>query len=157
MSESKLPGNKLADHKPVGEEDQGLKKAGLKVTLPRLKILQFLETSGQHLSAEVIHQRLLGSGEDLALATVYRALAQFEVAGLVIRHHFDSEHAVFELNDGNHHDHLVCLQCGNIAEFFDSAIEALQEEIAKAHGFILNDHRLCLYGVCRNCINAHGD
>ena len=131
-----------------------LKSVGLKATLPRLKILSLFETSDQrHLSAEDIYRVLLNEHEDVGLATVYRVLTQFEQAGLLIRHHFESGKAVFELNQGGHHDHLVCLQCGRVEEFFDSEIEKRQEKIAKERGFTIREHSLYLYVDCAkaNC------
>lgn len=131
-----------------------LKSVGLKATLPRLKILSLFETSNQrHLSAEDIYRVLLNEHEDVGLATVYRVLTQFEQAGLLIRHHFESGKSVFELNQGGHHDHLVCLQCGRVEEFFDSEIEKRQEKIAKERGFTIREHSLYLYVDCAkaNC------
>ncbi len=125
---------------------QELRKAGLKVTLPRLKILEILESSEQrHLSAEDIYKELLGTGEDIGLATVYRVLTQFETAGLVSRHNFEGGHSVFEMNEGEHHDHMVCVETGDVVEFKNDEIERLQIEIAKHHGFDLIDHSLVLY------------
>ncbi len=133
-------------------ESQDLKKVGLKATLPRLRILQLLEHSRQrHMSAEDVYKALLDVGEDVGLATVYRVLTQFEAAGLVIRHHFENGLSVFELNEGQHHDHLLCIKCGHIVEFFDHAIEKRQRAIAQQHGFDITDHCLHLYGVCPNC------
>jgi Fur family ferric uptake transcriptional regulator len=127
-------------------ESQDLRDAGLKVTSPRLKVLEVLETSkDRHLSAEGIYRLLLESGEELGLATVYRVLTQFEQAGLVARHNFEGGTAVFELTDGTHHDHMVCLDTGNVIEFFDERIEQLQRDIAAKHGFELEDHSLVLY------------
>lgn len=129
-------------------ENSELRKAGLKVTLPRVKILQMLDaaTSGQrHMSAEDVYKALMEAGEDVGLATVYRVLTQFEAAGLVERHNFDGGHAVFELADGGHHDHMVCVDTGEVIEFFDPEIEKLQKEIVKQHGFELVDHNLVLY------------
>ena len=129
-------------------ENNELRKAGLKVTLPRVKILQMLDsvTSGQrHMSAEDVYKALMEAGEDVGLATVYRVLTQFEAAGLVERHNFDGGHAVFELADGGHHDHMVCVDSGEVIEFFDPEIEKLQKEIVKQHGFELVDHNLVLY------------
>ncbi len=124
-----------------------LKKAGLKITLPRKKILELLEESeDQHLKAEDIYKILLDSGEEIALATVYRVLTQFEAAGLVTRHHFEGGYAVFELNDGDHHDHLVDVKTGRVVEFFDEVIEKRQKEIADQYGFTISDHTLVLYG-----------
>jgi Fur family ferric uptake transcriptional regulator len=125
---------------------QELKKAGLKVTLPRLKILEILEGNQQrHLSAEDIYKELLETGEDIGLATVYRVLTQFETAGLVKRHNFEGGHSVFEMDEGEHHDHMVCIETGNVVEFINEDIERLQREIAKKHGFELVDHSLVLY------------
>ena len=130
-------------------ESKDLRNAGLKVTLPRLKILEMLETSEpRHLSADEIYRRLMESGDDIGLATVYRVLTQFEAAGLVIRHHFEDGHAVFELERGSHHDHMVCLQCGHVDEFQDSLIERRQREKAKELGYRLTDHSLIMYGEC---------
>lgn len=128
-------------------ENQELRKAGLKVTVPRIKILQMLESSNQrHLSAEDVYRNLLESGEDAGLATVYRVLTQFESAGLVTRHNFDGGHAVFELNRGDeHHDHMVCTETGAVVEFHNADIERLQMEIADTHGFDLVGHSLILY------------
>ena len=117
-------------------EGKDLRKAGLKVTLPRLKILEILEGSNtRHLSAEDIYRSLLDSNEDIGLATVYRVLTQFEAAGLVTRHHFEDGMAVFELNQGTHHDHIVCLDCGRVEEFMDDEIEERQKEIAERLGY----------------------
>jgi len=125
---------------------QELRKAGLKVTLPRLKILEILEGNDQrHLSAEDLYRRLLETGEDIGLATVYRVLTQFETAGLVTRHNFEGGHSVFELDQGKHHDHMVCVETGQVVEFMNEEIEALQKDIAKSHGFELIDHNLVLY------------
>ncbi len=135
-------------------EGKDLRKAGLKVTLPRLKILEILEShSTLHLSAEDIYKRLLDLHEDIGLATVYRVLTQFEGAGLVTRHHFEDGMAVFELNQGVHHDHIVCLDCGRVEEFTDPAIEIRQTEIAAKLAFEIRDHSLTLYGNCKrpNC------
>lgn len=128
-------------------ENQELRKAGLKVTLPRVKILQFLESSKErHLSAEDVYKALLESGEDVGLATVYRVLTQFEQAGLVERHNFDGGHSVFELDSGQHHDHLVCAETGKVIEFHSEKIEQLQLEIAAELGYELTGHSLVLYG-----------
>lgn len=128
-------------------ERHDLKKAGLKITLPRMKILELLENSDEHhLCAEDIYRLLLDAGEEIGLATVYRVLTQFEAAGLVYRHHFDSGQAVFELNRGKHHDHMVCSRTGRVVEFYDEFIEQRQEQIAKEHGFKIADHSLILYG-----------
>lgn len=127
-------------------EGQDLRKAGLKVTSPRLKVLDVLEQSRQrHLSAEAIYRALLESGEELGLATVYRVLTQFEQAGLVVRHHFASDHSVFELESGRHHDHMVCVETGRVVEFANDEIERLQREIASRNGYDLVDHSLVLY------------
>jgi Fur family ferric uptake transcriptional regulator len=131
-------------------EGKDLRKAGLKVTLPRLKILDILEGSAmRHLSAEDIYKQLIESREDIGLATVYRVLTQFETAGLVTRHHFEDGQAVFELNQGEHHDHIVCLDCGRVEEFVDAGIEARQESIAREHGFEIRHHALVMYGHCQ--------
>ena len=131
-------------------EGKDLRKAGLKVTLPRLKILEILERSAtRHMSAEEIYRRLMGSEEDIGLATVYRVLTQFEAAGLVSRHHFEDGMAVFELNQGAHHDHIVCMDCGHVEEFVDAAIEARQDAIAANLGFAIKEHSLILYGRCQ--------
>jgi Fur family transcriptional regulator, ferric uptake regulator len=127
-------------------EAKDLKEAGLKATLPRIRILQILEESDQrHLSAEDVYKILLEGKEDVGLATVYRVLTQFESAGLVIRHNFDSGHSVFELNRGGHHDHMVCLKTGKVIEFKNEEIERLQREIAEKHGYVLEEHSLVLY------------
>lgn len=131
-------------------EGKDLRNAGLKVTLPRLKILEILEGGGaRHKSAEDIYKALLSSNEDIGLATVYRVLTQFEAAGLVTRHHFENGMAVFELNRGDHHDHIVCLDCGKVEEFFDPGIEERQKSIAAQRGFDIHDHSMILYGRCR--------
>lgn len=136
-------------------ESKDLRKAGLKVTLPRLKILELLEKSRQrHLSAEDLYKALLESGEDIGLATVYRVLTQFETAGLVNRHHFEGGHSVFELDDGAHHDHIVCVKCGRVDEFVDDVIEKRQKDIARRTGYEMTDHSLYIYGVCSTC-NRH--
>ena len=132
----------------MAERNQELRKAGLKVTLPRVKILHILESSelgSLHLSAEQVYDALRDAGEDVGLATVYRVLTQFESAGLVTRHHFESGHSVFELAKGEHHDHMVCVSSGEVVEFTDAVIEQRQREIAKEHGFELIDHSLVLY------------
>jgi len=127
-----------------------LRKAGLKITLPRMKILDILGVAQpRHMSAEDIYRRLLESHDDIGLATVYRVLTQFETAGLVTRHHFEGATAVFELNEGEHHDHIVCMDCGRVEEFIDSGIEAKQREIANSKGFSLSDHSMILYGRCQ--------
>jgi Fur family ferric uptake transcriptional regulator len=131
-----------------------LKTIGLKATLPRLRILELFEKSDvRHLAAEDVYKILLKEGTDTGLATVYRVLTQFEQAGLLMRHHFESGKAVFELNQGGHHDHLVCLQCGHVEEFYDDAIEKRQNAIAKERGFTISEHSLHLYVDCTkpNC------
>jgi len=133
---------------------QDLKTMGLKATTPRLKILNLFETTDiRHVSAEDVYKLLLAEGEDIGLATVYRVLTQFEQAGLLQRHHFESGKAVFELNQGGHHDHLVCIQCGRVEEFFDAEIEARQECIAAERGFRIHGHSLHIYADCQklNC------
>lgn len=128
------------------EQRQELRKAGLKITLPRLKILEIFEQADhRHLSAEDIYKDLLQSDEDIGLATVYRVLTQFEAAGLVTRHNFEGGHSVFELDDGEHHDHMVCVESGEVVEFFSEEIESLQRKMAADHGFELLDHSLVLY------------
>lgn len=128
-------------------ETADIKNAGLKVTLPRMKILELLEsTADRHLKAEDIYKMLLDSGEEIALATVYRVLTQFETAGLVTRHHFDGGHAVFEINDGEHHDHLVDISTGKVVEFYDEIIEQRQKEIAAKYNFTITEHTMVLYG-----------
>lgn len=123
-----------------------LKKAGLKVTLPRLKILNLLETADtRHLSAEDVYKMLLDAGDDVGLATVYRVLTQFESAGLVLRHNFEGGHAVFELNNDEHHDHMVCMDTGKVIEFFDPVIEKRQKALAEEYGYDIVDHKLTLY------------
>jgi len=130
-------------------DNQEIRKAGLKVTLPRVKILELLESSGQrHVSAEDVYKLLLDKGEEIGLATVYRVLTQFEAAGLVTRHNFEGGHAVFELDRGAHHDHIVCVVCGKVEEFMDKTIEERQREIAREHGFEMVDHSLIIYGRC---------
>ncbi len=127
-------------------ENSELRKAGLKVTLPRVKILQILETSNQrHLSAEDVYKVLLDADEDVGLATVYRVLTQFEAAGLVERHNFDGGHSVFELDRGEHHDHMVCVETGKVIEFHNEEIERLQQQIATENGYELVEHSLVLY------------
>jgi len=133
-----------------------LKSIGLKATLPRLKILDLFEQSNKrHMTAEEVYRLLSDEGQDIGLATVYRVLTQFEQAGLLMRHHFDSDKAVFELNQGEHHDHLVCLQCGKVEEFVDAEIEKRQQRIAKDRGFSIHDHSLQIYADCikENCPN----
>jgi Fur family transcriptional regulator, ferric uptake regulator len=126
-----------------------LKKAGLKATLPRLKILSILEAGGgRHMTAEDVYKSLTEAGEEVGLATVYRVLTQFETAGLIIRHNFEGGRAVYEVNQGSHHDHMVCMECGKVFEFYDDAIEVRQKDIAAKAGFAIEDHALYLYGVC---------
>ena len=133
-------------------ESQELKEAGLKITLPRVKILQMLESSEvHHVSAEDVYKLLLENGEEVGLATVYRVLTQFEQAGLVIRHNFEGGHSVFELSSDKHHDHIVCVRCGLVEEFADDEIENLQKKVADKLGFELTDHNLNMYGLCPEC------
>ena len=134
------------------EESQQLKDAGLKITTPRVKILQILEQSvNHHLSAETIYKLLIEMGEDVALATVYRVLTQFEGAGLICRHYFEGGSCVFELSQGDHHDHLVCMECSRVEEFFDEMIEQRQKLIAEKAHFKMTDHALTIYGLCSTC------
>jgi Fur family ferric uptake transcriptional regulator len=136
-------------------ESNDLKKAGLKVTLPRMKILDLMESSKvRHQSAEDIYQALRDEGEEVGLATVYRVLTQFEAAGLVTRHHFEGGQAVFELNREGHHDHIVCIGCGKVEEFVDEIIESQQAKIAEKKGYVITDHSLILYGKCPECQKA---
>ena len=140
-------------------ETQDIRNAGLKVTLPRIKILELLEKRSdaeRHLTAEEVYKYMLAQGEEIGLATVYRVLTQFEAAGLVKRHHFEGGNAVFELNRGDHHDHMVCIRCGQVQEFADSVIEERQKEIARQLNFQLTEHSLCLYGVCARCQASAG-
>ena len=134
-------------------ETHDLKNAGLKVTLPRIKILQILEKQqdNRHLTAEQVYKILLSEDEDIGLATVYRVLTQFEAAGLVTRHHFDGGNSIFELSNGLHHDHILCMKCGKVDEFTDESIEIRQKEIATRLGYELTDHNLYLYGFCPAC------
>ena len=132
--------------------NDNLKKAGLKATLPRMLILEMLQgDESRHLSAEDVYKRLTDAGEDVGLATVYRVLTQFETAGLVVRHRFEDGHAVFEINEGEHHDHLVCLGCGAVEEFVDDTIEQRQQAIAEKAGYEMTDHNLYIYGICPKC------
>jgi len=129
-----------------------LKEAGLKATHPRIKILEMMEAAvDRHLNAEDIYKALLESGEDVGLATVYRVLTQFEDAGLVTRHHFEGGTSVFELNQGEHHDHILCVKCGKVEEFIDEVIEQRQRKIAEDAGFSMTDHALYIYGICKDC------
>jgi Fur family ferric uptake transcriptional regulator len=138
---------------------QSLKDIGLKATLPRRKVLELFENSKvRHLSAEDVYRSLTAEGIDIGLATVYRVLTQFEQAGLLSRQHFETGKAVFELNQGGHHDHLVCLQCGRVEEFYDAEIEQRQSEVARKRGFQLHGHSLALYADCtkQDCPNRKG-
>jgi Fur family ferric uptake transcriptional regulator len=140
-------------------DNRELKRAGLKATVPRLKILEILETSDRHhLSAEDVYRELLDSGDDVGLATIYRVLTQFESAGLVCRHHFESGHAVFELERGRHHDHIICVQCGKVEEFYDQIIEDRQKLVVGRMGYAIQDHSLVIYGNCNkpNCPRKPG-
>lgn len=134
-------------------ETHDLRNAGLKVTLPRVKILQILENQAtdRHLTAEQVYKILLSEDEEIGLATVYRVLTQFEAAGLVTRHHFEGGNSVFELSDGDHHDHILCIKCGKVDEFTDNVIEARQKDIAQRLGYELTAHGLYLYGYCPKC------
>ncbi|MBK1640468.1 ferric iron uptake transcriptional regulator [Chromatium okenii] len=135
-------------------ENQQLKQAGLKITVPRVKILAILERSKKrHLSAEDVYKTLLKDHEEIGLATVYRVLTQFETAGLVCRRNFESGQSVFELNNGIHHDHLLCVNCDRVVEFTDPVIEERQTRIAEQYGFAIADHTLVIYGTCTNCQN----
>jgi Fur family ferric uptake transcriptional regulator len=129
-----------------------LRAAGLKSTLPRRKILEVMESQQtRHMSAEDIYRSLLDAGEDVGLATVYRVLTQFESAGLVSKHNFEGEHSVYELNQGEHHDHILCVKCGRVDEFVDDVIEERQRAIAAKAGFSMTDHCLYIYGICAEC------
>ena len=133
-----------------------LKKAGLKLTLPRLKILSILEHAKvRHMTAEDVYKQMLAGGEEAGLATVYRVLTQFEQAGLVIRHNFEGGRSVFELNQGHHHDHMVCVECGKVFEFHDPAIEERQRKVAEKAGFVMDEHALYIYGMCEG-MKKHG-
>ena len=158
----------MPTHRPAKSDDPAttseLKSSGLKATFPRLKILELFqktqtENGERHLTAEDIYRLLVAEDMDIGLATVYRVLTQFEQAGLLERHYFESGKAVFELNEGKHHDHLVCLQCGKVEEFFDAEIEKRQNNIAKERGFQVNEHALYLYADCikPNCPNKKQD
>ncbi|MDH4215367.1 MAG: ferric iron uptake transcriptional regulator [Gallionella sp.] len=130
-------------------QPEHLKNAGLKSTVPRLKILELFELGQErHMSAEDVYKQLLSSGDDVGLATVYRVLTQFEQAGLLVRHNFEGGKSVFELNQGSHHDHIVCLQCGHVEEFYDAGIEARQKKAAAERGFTVRDHSLYIYADC---------
>ncbi len=138
--------------KDTNTEGQDLKKAGLKVTHPRVKILSIMENSEKrHLGAEEVYKTLLETGEDVGLATVYRVLTQFEAAGLVMRHHFEGGHSVYEINQGEHHDHILCVKCGRVDEFVDDIIEERQTAIAREAGYEITDHYLNIYGICADC------
>lgn len=133
---------------------QELRRAGLKATLPRLKILDMLGSCrSRHMSAEDVYRALLETGDEVGLATIYRVLTQFEGSGLVTRHNFEG-HAVFELNEGRHHDHILCVKCGLVDEFVDDTIEARQRDIAERHGYTMTDHSLSIYGICAACREA---
>ncbi len=134
-------------------ETHDLKNAGLKVTIPRLKILQILEkqVDERHLTAEMVYKILISENEEIGLATVYRVLTQFEAAGIVTRHHFEGGNSIFELDTGDHHDHILCMKCGKVDEFTDELIEARQQEVASKLGYELTDHGLYLYGFCPQC------
>ena len=130
-----------------------LKSSGLKATLPRMKILEVFQKGRQrHMTAEDVYKALLAEGADIGLATVYRVLMQFEQAGILSRNHFEAGKAVFELNEGKHHDHLVCVMCGRVEEFYDPEIERRQQLVAKDKGWILQDHAMSLYGLCGDCV-----
>ncbi len=133
-------------------ENQELRNAGLKVTLPRVKIMQILEaTESRHMSAEDVYKALRDADEDVGLATVYRVLTQFEAAGLVMRHHFEGGHSVFEMMTEDHHDHIVCTKCGKVEEFYDEVIEAQPQKQAEKKGYTISDHSLYIYGLCQDC------
>ncbi len=137
-------------------ESHDIKKAGLKVTLPRVKILEILERAeNRHVTAEDVYKVLLDGGEEIGLATVYRVLTQFETAGLITRHRFEGGHSVFELDQGRHHDHILCVRCGRVDEFVDEAVEERQQAIAEQAGYDMTDHCLYIYGICRNCRNEY--
>ncbi len=130
----------------MNKETKELKKAGLKATLPRIRILETLESSSErHLSAEEIYKELISAGEEIGLATVYRVLTQFESAGIILRHNFEGNHAVYEISPDDHHDHMVCLETGKVIEFHDDTIEELQEKIVAEHGYEMVDHSMVLY------------
>lgn len=129
-----------------------LKKVGLKITIPRVTILELLQKSDKnHYSAEDVFTELRDNGHDIGLATVYRVLSQFEQAGILVKHHFEGGQAIFELETGEHHDHLICMNCNKIVEFYDEKLEADQQKIAEQHGFELEEHNMVLYGVCSDC------
>lgn len=138
----------------MGNIDE-LKSTGLKATLPRLKILEIFQKGAQrHMTAEDVFRVLLDDRSDIGLATVYRVLTQFEQAGILNRSNFESGKAVYEINEGQHHDHLVCTSCGRVEEFYDAEIEKRQQSVAKAKGWILQDHAMSLYGLCSNCAKS---
>ena len=143
----------MKKHAEQPSSNQTLRDAGLKVTSPRVKVWDVLQNLDQqrHLSAEAIYQLIKNQDEDVNLATVYRILGQFTEAGLVIRHHFEGGHSVYEIDDGEHHDHLVCVQCGHVEEFVDDVIEEHQKAIANKAGFTITDHHLTIYGLCSGC------
>ena len=152
--------HKLTAPRPAMSSAQDLKSTGLKATLPRLKILELfqkvqIESGIRHMSAEDVYRYMIAADQDIGLATIYRVLTQFEQAGLLVRHHFETGKAVFELNEGKHHDHLVCLQCGKVEEFYDAEIEKRQARVAHERGFAVAEHSLCLYADCLkdNCPN----
>ncbi|TFW17030.1 ferric iron uptake transcriptional regulator [Duganella callida] len=140
----------------MGNNPPDLKASGLKATLPRIKILEIFQNSEvRHLTAEDVYKILLADNMDVGLATVYRVLTQFEQAGLLNRNHFETGKAIFELNAGSHHDHLVCVDCGRVEEFFDEAIEERQHAIAKERGFKIAEHALAIYGTCTKTACPH--
>jgi len=133
-------------------DNKELRRVGLKVTTPRVRILQILEQAAtRHLSADEVYRTLLQQGEDVGLATVYRVLTQFEAAGLVQRHHFEEGYSVYEINQGEHHDHLVCVKCGRVDEFVDTVIEQRQQTVAQQNNYEITDHSLTIYGICQGC------
>ena len=137
------------------DDQNELKSAGLKATFPRLKILDiFRRADPRHQSAEDVYRTLMAEDVDIGLATVYRVLTQFEQAGILTRSQFDGTRAVFEMNDGDHHDHLICTSCGKVVEFYEKNIEKRQHEIAREHGFVLESHTMMLYGICGSCLEA---
>ena len=131
--------------------EETIKKAGLRVTAARLQVIEVLRNLGEHLSAEEVYQKVRAQGHDIGLATVYRVLCQLEQAQLILRHHFSDKEAVYEWHDGEHHDHLLCLKCEKITEFFDAELEAKQEAIADTHQFKLQRHSLVMFGICKEC------
>lgn len=148
--------HRVRDETLMNHESKELKKAGLKVTLPRMRILEVLERAPlRHMSAEDVYKALMAAGDEIGLATVYRVLTQFESAGLVARHNFESGHAVFELDRGDHHDHIVCSDCGHVEEFVDESIERRQRDVAQRAGFVIEDHSLIIYGRCTRSACPH--